>query len=68
MEALGSSLTTESCSLGHSGKAGVGVGLGQVRVCPEQFGDKGPACDGRCGGFGYKRHFVQPKLCPILLG
>lgn len=46
MEALGSLLATESCSLGHSGKAGVGVGLGQVRVCPEQFGDKGPACEG----------------------
>lgn len=46
MEALGSSLATESSSPGHSGKAGVGVGLGQVRICLEQFGDKGLACDG----------------------
>ena len=46
VEASGSSLTTESGSPRHGGKSGVGVGLGQLRVCIERFGDKGPGGDG----------------------
>lgn len=50
------------------GKPAVGVGPGQVRVCTEQGGDKGPGGNGCHERLVYKCHIAQPKLCPTLLG
>lgn len=43
------------------------MGLNQIRVCTEQFGDTGPGGVGSSGRLVYKCHLAQPKLYPTLL-